>query len=188
MGLFDRVKLVYTGEEGSIVRIPCRNNSDNLIFTGAGKAIKIYEALQGKHHRKGTPFVMEYFGFRPAKDVSDSDYRTGYTATHTGNGNYRIKENRHSSSDAIAMEVYVGASPEVVADKKSNVNKWLRSVAKPTRGLMWWLIGLVTIPAFGFGLLMLGNAIYRKYLAIVRKSCVRKAKKSYKQKGYVEVF
>ena len=117
MGLFDRVKLVYTGEEGSIVRIPCKNNSDNLIFTGAGKAIKIYEALQGKHHRKGTPFVMEYFGFRPAKDVSDSDYRTGYTATHTGNGNYRIKENRHSSSDAIAMEVYVGASPEVVADK-----------------------------------------------------------------------
>lgn len=187
MGIFDRVKMVYTGEVGSIVRIPCKNNSDNLIFTGAGKSIKIYEALQGKHHRKGTPFVMEYFGFVPATDVSESSYTSGYTATHTGNGRYRVSENKHSSGDAIAMEVVVGASPEVVADKKSNVNKWLRSVARPTRGFLWWVTGIVTTP-FIIGLLMLGDAIYRKYLAIVRNSCVRKAKKSYKKNNKVIVF
>ena len=187
MGLFDRVKLEYTGEVGSIVRIPCKNNSDNLIFTGTSKTIKIYEAIQGKHHRKGTPFDMEYFGFIPAKDVSQSNYTSGYTATHTGNGNYRVDERRHSSGEAIAMEVYVGASPEVVADKKSNVNKWLRAVAKHTRGFFWWVIGIVTSP-FIIGLLMLGSAIYRKYLSFVRKSCVRKAKKSYKQNNKIIVF
>lgn len=187
MGIFNKIKVVYTGKEGSIVRIPCKNNSDNLIFTGASKSIKIYEALQGKHHKKGTPFDMEYFGFRPAKDVSESRYTSGYTATHVGNGNYRVDERRHSSGDAIAMEVYVGASQEVVDNKKSNVNKWLRSVAKPTRGFFWWILGIVTSP-FIIGLLMLGSAIYRKYLSFVRKSCVRKAKKSYKRKGYVEVF
>ena len=83
MGLFNKVKLVYTGEVGSIVRIPCKSNSDNIIFTGTSKSIKIYEALQGKHHRKGTPFVMEYFGFRPAQDVSESNYRKGYTARYS---------------------------------------------------------------------------------------------------------
>ena len=187
MGLFDRVKTVYTGEVGSIVRIPCKNNSDNLIFTGAGKAIKIYEALQGKHHKKGTRFDMEYFGFFPATDVSESHYKSGYTATHTGNGNYRLKENTHSSGDAIAMEVVVGASPEVVANKKSNVNKWLHAVCRPTRGFLWWLVGLVSTP-IGIGFLMLGNAIYRVGLSHVRKSCVRKAKKSYKQNKGIIVF
>lgn len=187
MGLFDRVKMVYTGEEGSIVRIPCKTNSDNLIFTGTSKEIKILEAIMGKHHRKGTPFDMEYFGFIPAKDVSQSSYKSGYTATHVGNGNYRVDERRHSSGDAVAMEVYVGAKPEVVLDKKSNVNKWLKAVSHPTRGLLWWITGIITSP-FVIGLLMLGSAFYRLYLSFVRKSCVRKAKKSYKKNNGIIVF
>ncbi len=187
MGLFNRVKMEYTGEVGSIVRIPCKTNSDNLIFTGTGKHIKVLEGVMGKHHRKGTPFDMEYFGFIPAKDVSESSYSQGYTATHVGNGNYRVDERRHSSGDAVAMEVYVGAKPEVVNDKKSNVNKWLKAVAHPTRGLLWWILGIVTTPVI-IGLFMLGDAIYRLYLSFVRKSCVRKAKKSYKKNNGIIVF
>ena len=187
MGLFNKVKMVYTGEVGSIVRIPCKNNSDNIIFTGTTKSIKVYEALQGKRHKKGTMFDMEYFGFIPAKDVSQSSYTKGYTATEVGNGKYRVDERRHSSGDAIAMEVLVGASKEVVENKKSNVNKWLKGVQKPTRGFFWWLIGIITIPLV-IGLIMLGDAIYRLHLSTVRKACVRKAKKSYKQNGYVIVF
>ena len=187
MGLFTRVKMEYTGEVGSIVRIPCKNNSDNMIFTGASKSIKIYEALQGKHHKKGTPFIMEYFGFIPAKDVSESSYTSGYTATYTGNGKYRLSENKHSSGDAIAMEVYVGASKEVVENKKSNVNRWLRAVAKPTRGLGYLLLGILLSPVV-IGLFMIGDFFYRFGLSFVRKSCVRKAKKSYKKNGGVIVF
>ena len=187
MGLFTRVKLEYTGEVGSIVRIPCKNNSDNLIFTGTGKYIKVLEALMGKHHRKGTMFDMEYFGLIPAKDVSESSYTKGYTATYTGGGKYRLDERKHSSSDAVAVEVYVGASPEVANNKKSNVNKYLRAVAKPTRGLGYLLLGIITSP-FIIGLFMIADFFYRFGLSFVRKSCVRKAKKSYKKNKSVIVF
>ena len=102
-------------------------------------------------------------------------------------GRYRVDERKHSSGDAIAMEVVVGCSPEVAANKKSNVNKWLRAVAKPTRGLLWWIVGIITSP-FIIGLLILASAIYRLYLSFVRQSCVRKAKASYKENGKVIVF
>ncbi len=187
MGLFNKVKMVYTGEVGSVVRIPCKNNSDNLIFTGTTKSIKILEALMGKHHKKGQMLDMEYFGFLPTDDVSESNYTSGYTATHIGGGNYSIKEKRHSSGDAYAMEVVVGADPEVAANKKSNVNKWLRGVAKPARGF-WWFVFSIILSPFIVGLIMLGDFFYRLHLSFVRKSCLRKAKKSYKQNGRVIVF
>ena len=187
MGIFNKVKTEYTGEVGSIVRIPCKNNSDNIIFTGTGKSIKIYEALLGKHRKKGAPTIMSYFGFCSATDESESSYTKGYTATYNGNGSYRVDERKHSSGDAIAMEVVVGCTPEVAANKMSNVNKWLRAVAKPTRGLLWWIVGIITSPVI-IGLLMLASAIYRLYLSFVRKSCVRKAKASYKKNGKVIVF
>ena len=182
MGLFDRVKTVYTGEVGSIVRIPCKSDSSNLIFTGTGKSIKVYEAIMGKHYKKGKIMDCQYFGFAPAKDVSESSYTSGYTATHTGSGNYRVTENKYSSGEAIAMEVVVGSTPEVAMDKKSNVNRWLHCVSHTTRGFLWWVVGVVTSP-FIIGLLMLGSAFYRLALSFRRKACVRKAKKSYKQNG-----
>ena len=187
MGLFDRIKPVYTGEVGSIVRIPCKSDSSNLIFTGTGKSIKVYEAIMGKRYKKGKIMDCQYFGLGPAKDVSESSYSSGYTATHTGNGNYRVTENKYSSGDAIAMEVVVGSTPEVAMDKKSNVNRWIHCVAHPTRGFLWWVVGVVTVPV-GLGILMLASAFYRLALSFRRKACLRKAKKSYKQNKGVIVF
>lgn len=187
MGLFNKVKMVYTGEVGSIVRIPCKSNSENILFTGTGKSIKIYKALLGNRHGKNTKAIMTYFGFCSATDESEASYTKNYTATYTGNGRYRVDANKHSFGDAIAMQVVVGCEPAVAADKNSNVNKWLNAVSKPTRGLIWWIAGILT-SVVGIGFVMLASAIYRVYLSFVRRSCVKKAKESYRKNGKVIVF
>lgn len=185
MGLFNKVKMEYTGKVGSVVRIPCCRNSDKLFFNGTGKEYKILKALMGGRHKK--PMDMFYFGFKPTDDASEGSYTSGYTATDAGNGRYRVKENRTHFGDAIALKVVVGADQKVAEDKKSNVNKWLRAVSKPTGGFMYRVAGLITTPII-IGFFMLGSAIYRDYLNLVRKSCVRKAKKTYKLCEEVVVF
>ena len=189
MGLFKKEKIVYTGTVGEIVRIPCRHNSSKLIFTGTDKEIKILEALMGpKHERnRNNMWNMDYFGFTNMKDASSVSYTTGYTATHTYGNNYTIKENKHSESDYISMKVVVGADTEVAQNKKSNVNKWINAVSKPTRTLGWWIVGILTSPII-VGLFMLVDVIHRLYLNSVKNSCLRKAKKSYKKNGKVIVF
>lgn len=189
MGLLNTSKIVYTGKLGDIVRIPCRTNSSKLFFKGNGKAIKIYEALLGKKHERNRTGMtnMEYFGLTSAKDASEVSYTTGYTATHAYGNTYNVKANVHSEGDFIAMEIIEGASSEVANDKKSNVNKWLNAVSKPTRGFTWWLVGVVTSP-FVIGLLMLASAVYRVGLSFVKKSCLKKAKRSYKKNKKVIVF
>ena len=122
-----------------------------------------------------------------AKDTSSVSYTTGYTATHTYGNNYSVKENKHSEGDFIAMKVVVGADPAVVQDKKSNVNKWIKAVSKPTRSLGWWIVGILTSP-ISIGLFMIADGIYRIGLSHVKKSCLRKAKKSYKKNGKIIVF
>ena len=188
MGLFSK-KIEYSGKVGDIVRIPCKQNSSNILFTGAGKAIEIYEALLGsKKERRRTGMAnMDYFGLTSATDSTEVSYSSGYTATHVGNGNYHVKENKHHEGEYIAMEIIVGASPEVAENKKSNVNKWIRAVAKPKRGFWWWVFGIVTTPIV-IGIFMLVDAFYRLGLSFVKNSCLRKAKKSYKKNGKVIVF
>lgn len=189
MGLWNAGKIAYTGVVGDIVRIPCRTNSSNLFLTGSGKAIKIYEALLGKKRERNRTGMtnMAYFGFTSAQDSSEVSYQSGYTATYAGGNTYNVKANVHHEGDFIAMEIVQGASPEVANDKRSNVNKWLRAVSKPKRGLAWWVVGVVTSP-FIVGLLMLASAIYRLGLSFVGKSCLKKAKRSYRKNKTVVVF
>lgn len=174
----------YSGEEGDLVRIPCKTDSGNIIFTGTGKSIAIYESLMGKKAKKdrNKMWPMHYFGFIPAKDETEYTYRRGYTATHVGNGTYSVNPNDYSKGEYIAMEIAIGASEDVAMNPKSNVNKWLKAVAKPPRGLLYWLIGIVTTP-FVIGAFMLVDAFYRLGLNFSKKKCLKKAKKSYKQNG-----
>ena len=185
MGLFNKVEMNYTGKVGSVVRIPCKRNSDKWFFNGTGKEYKILKALMGGRDKK--PMDMFYFGFQPTDDESEGSYTSGYTATSTGGGQYSVKANRTHFGDAIALKVVVGTDEKVAKDKKSNVNKWLRAVSKPARGFWYHIFGLLTTPII-IGFFMLGSAIYRDYLNVVRKSCVKKAKKTYKMCEEVVVF
>lgn len=175
----------YTGKVGSVVRIPCRRDSDKIFFNGTNKEYKILKALMGGKHKK--PMDMFYFGLKPTSDESEGSYTSGYTATDAGSGRYRVTANRTHFGDAIALKVVVGADQKVAEDKKSNVNKWLRAVSKPKRGFIYRVVGLITTPII-IGFFMLGSVIYRDYLNIVRKSCVKKAKKTYKLCEEVVVF
>lgn len=184
MGLFKKEKIVYTGVVGDIVRIPCRVNTRNLFFTGTDKEIKVLEALMGpkKERNRTGIWNLEYFGFTNMKDSSHVTHHDGYTATYAGGDTYNVKANINSESDYISMRVVVGCAPEIAQNPKSNVNKWINAVSKPTRSKSWWIIGLLT-SIVGIGLFMLGNAIYRLYLNSVKKSCLKKAKKAYKKNG-----
>ena len=130
---------------------------------------------------------MAYFGLTSATDSTEVSYTSGYTATHVGNGNYKVKEDRHHEGEFIAMEIIVGAAQEVAENKKSNINKWLRAVAKPKRGFWWWVIGILT-SVIGVGIFMLIDAFYRLGLSFTKNACLRKAKKSYKKNKKVIVF
>jgi hypothetical protein len=124
-----RNKVEYSGRVGDLVRIPCKQNSSNILFTGAGKAIEIYQALLGsKKERNRTGMSnMAYFGLTSATDSTEVSYTSGYTATHVGNGNYRVKEDKHHEGEFIAMEIIVGAAQEVAENKKSNIKLNIQS-------------------------------------------------------------
>ena len=184
MGLFKKERIYYSGVVGDIVRIPCKVNTRNIIANGTEKEFKILTALMGpkKQRNKTGIWNMDYFGFTNMKDASDVKYHDGYTATYAGNNTYNVKENVNRGSDFIAMKIVVGCAPEIAENPKSNVNKWIHAVSKPTRGKMWWIVGLLT-SIVGVGLIMLGDAIYRLHLNSVKKSCLKKAKKEYKKNG-----
>lgn len=111
MGLFNKAEMNYTGKVGSVVRIPCKRNSDKWFFNGTGKEYKILKALMGGKHKK--PMDMFCFGFQPTDDETEGSYTSGYTATSTGGGQYSAKANRTHFGDAIALKVVVGADEKL---------------------------------------------------------------------------
>ena len=157
-----------------------------MVFQRDGKGVQNPESVDGRQAQKAHGYVL----FRVSADgrrVGRKFYTSGDTATSTGGGQYSVKANRTHFGDAIALKVVVGTDEKVAKDKKSNVNKWLRAVSKPARGFWYHIFGLLTTPII-IGSFMLGSAIYRDYLNVVRKSCVKKAKKTYKMCEEVVVF
>lgn len=178
-------KIEYTGKVDDIVRIPCRMNgnltdrNDKLIISTCGKG-------GWKKDRNGY-VPANYFGLHPTKDKSESSYTSGYTATHSGGNRYSISEDKQYFQEYFALKIFVGAPEEVAANPKSNVNKWLRAISFTKRDLWFWVLSIVLCLGL-VGIPMLCGCVYRLYQSFVAKSCMRKAKKSFKEKGKIVVF
>lgn len=179
-------KIYYSGKVGDLVKIPCKERGEV-----SGRQYKLIQAVSciGKHvGRDQNGFLKcNYFGLAPAQDSSSYSYTSGYTATSTGNGSYNVKANKSYHQDYFAMAIEVGASEEVANDKKSNINRWLRAISWTPRGFWFWIMSIL-LSCVIVGLPLLVGCVYRFIMSCVAKSCLSKAKKSYKKNGKVIVF
>lgn len=180
-------KIDYSGKIGDLVRIPCKTRGETPSNRQA--ALMLAFAGKGRHigKDKNNMFKCNYFGLSPAKDDSEYKYTSGYTATSTGGGNYRVKANKTYHMDYFALRIDVGASEEVAKNKKSNINKYLHAVSWYPRSFWFWIMSIILSCAI-VGLPLLVGCFYRFIMSFVAKKCLSKAKKSYKKNGKVIVF
>ena len=185
--MFDSFKKIYySGKVGDLVRIPCKTRgqvSDRqaaliLAVSGLGKSVG----------RDQNGFLKcNYFGLVPVKNESEYSYTSGYTATQSGSNTYSIREKKSYHGDYMSLAIDVGASEEVANNKKSNINRWLHAISWTPRGFWFWILSLLLSCAI-VGLPLLIGCVYRLVMSCVAKSCLSKAKKSYKKNGKVIVF
>ena len=179
-------KIHYSGKVGDLVRIPCKERGG---VSGREAALILAVSGNGKHvgRDKNGFFKCNYFGLEPAKDSSSYSYTSGYTATSTGGGNYSVKADKSYYQDYFALLINIGTTEEVANDKKSNVNKWLRAISWTPRGFWFWIMS-VLLSCIIVGLPLLVGCVYRLVMSCVARSCLSKAKKSYKKNGKVIVL
>ena len=179
-------KIYYSGVKGDIVRIPNKERGERVSDRTAG----LIKALEGKHPNdrdKNGYMPCNYFGLNPVKDKTAYSYTSSYTATYAGGGDYKVKGNKTYHGDYMALEICVGASEEVAKNKKSNVNRYLRAITWTPRSFGFWLLSIITSCVI-VGLPLLVGCFYRAIMSAVAKSCVKKAKKSFKKNNKIIVF
>lgn len=179
-------KIEYSGIKGDIVRIPNKERGEHVTDRTAG----LIKALAGKHgwdKDKNGYITCNYFGLNPIKDKSAYSYTSSYTATNVGGGDYSVKGNKTYHGDFMALEIFVGSSEEVAKNKKSNVNRYLRAITWTPRSFGFWLLSIITSCVI-VGLPLLVGCFYRAIMSAVAKSCVKKAKKSFKKNNKIIVF
>ena len=180
-------KIHYSGIKGDIVRIPDKMKG-NLTDRNVGLIV----ATMGKdpsHKDKNGMRPCEYFGMFPVKDKSESTYVSGYTATQVaaGSDKYRVTADKEYHSEYFALKIDVGASEEIANNPKSNVNRWLKAISFVPRGFWFWIFSIATSFVI-VGIPLLVGCFVRLVHRFIAKSCLAKAKKSYKKEGRVVVF
>ncbi|MBQ9756297.1 MAG: hypothetical protein IJV99_01730 [Clostridia bacterium] len=180
-------KIYYSGVQGDIVRIPNKMKG-SVTDRDAGLMI----ATMGKnpsHKDKNGMRPCEYFGLWPTKDKSESSYVSGYTATQVSSGSekYRITANKEYHSEYFALEIFQGCSEDIAKNPKSNVNRWLKAISFVPRGFWFWIMS-IALSCVIVGIPLLVGCIIRFVQSRIAKSCLRKAKKSYKKEGRIVVF
>ena len=180
-------KIYYSGKVGDLVRIPCKTRGEHP----SNRECALIRAFAGNGRHVGKDrndmFKCNYFGLSPAKDNSEYSYTSGYTATSSGGGSYRVTANKSYHMDYFALNIDVGASEEVANNKNSNINKYLHAVSWTPRGFWFWIMSVI-LSCVIVGLPLLVGCVYRLVMSCVARSCLSKAKKSYKQNGKVIVF
>ena len=179
-------KIDYSGVKGDIVRIPNKQKGEHI----SGRTVGLIKAVSGKHPNqtdKNGYIPCNYFGLHPTKDKTESSYTSGYTATHVGGGEYRVKGNKAYYGQYMALEIFVGAPEEVAKNKKSNVNRYLRAINWTPRSFGFWILSILSSCVI-VGLPLLVGCFYRLAMSMVAKKCLAKAKKSFKKNQKIIVF
>lgn len=184
--MFDAWKKIhYSGKVGDLVRIPCKLNGS---LTERYSSLLVAVGGKGGWRKDRNGLVpCQYFGLWPVEDNTEFSYNSGYTATYQGNNKYSVSADKKYFQDFMALKITVGTNEDVAFNPRSNINRWLKAISFTPRGFWFWILSIaLSLPLVGLPLLF--GCFYRLVKSFVAKSCLKKAKKSYKEKGKVVIF